>query len=118
MADPTTMDRSAGDKPFGPIAAAFLSAGVGGVVLGILVVLAEASSGIKDALELNSRVGPLSGKTIFAVVAWLVTWVVLHVVLKDKDPDAKKVFVWTGVLFGIAVLLTFPIFFQLFVPAE
>ena len=118
MADPTTMDRSAGDKPSGPIAAAFLSAGAGGVVLGILVVLAEASPGIKDALDLNSRVGPLSGKTIFAVLAWLIAWVVLHVVLKDKNPDTKKVFVWTGVLFGIAVLLTFPTFFLMFAAEE
>jgi hypothetical protein len=118
MADTPMIDRATGDKTFGPIAAAFLSAGVGGVVLGILVVLAEASSGIKDALELNARVGPLSGKTIFAVVAWLVAWVVLHVVLKDKDPEPTKVFVWTGVLFAIAIVLTFPIFFQLFVAEE
>jgi len=118
MAETSTMERPSGSKPFGPVAAAFLAAGVGGVVLGALTTLAEASEGIKDALDLNSRVGPLSGKTIFAVAAWLVAWAILHVAMKDKDPAPRTIFIWTGVLYAVAVLLTFPIFFQLFAPAE
>jgi hypothetical protein len=114
MADTSTIDRATGAKPFGPVAAAFLAAGVGAVALGILVILAEASSGIHDALELNTRVGPLSGKTVFAVLAWLVAWVILHIALRDKDPDPKKVFIWTGVMFGFALLLTFPPIFLSF----
>jgi hypothetical protein len=106
------------EKPFGPVAAAFLSAGIGAVALGILTTLAEASAGVKDALELNERVGPLSGKTVFAMVAWLVSWAILHPVLKDKNPAVKAVFTWTAIMFAVALVLTFPTFFLAFAPEE
>lgn len=106
------------DKHFGPVAAVFVSAGLGGLVLGLLTTLAEASETIKGWLELNERVGPLSGKTIFAVLAWLVAWAILHAVWKDKDPDERTVFIVTAVLFAVALVLTFPIFFQAFAAEE
>ena len=102
------------NKPFGPVAAVFIAAGVGAVVLGILTTLAEASGSIKDALQLNDGVGPLSGKTIFGVLAFLVLWGVLHTLWKAKDPSPKKVFLWAWILMAVGVVLTFPIFFQLF----
>jgi len=34
------------------------------------VTLDEASTGVHDFLQFNDRVGPLSGKTIFAVIAY------------------------------------------------
>jgi hypothetical protein len=119
MAD-TRMQDGAGpeteepSKPFGPVAAVFLATGIAAVVLGLLTVLAEASEGISDALQWNARVGPLSGKTIGAVVVFAIVWVVLHQVWKTKDPDPRKVFLWTWILLAVGVLLTFPIFFQLF----
>jgi len=122
MADTDMMQRdgstSAGERPFGPVAAAFYAAGIGALVLGILTTLAEASTGIKDALQLSDSVGPLAGKTIGAVIAWAVSWFVLHTVLKGKDPDPRKVFVWTAVLVGVGFLLTFPTFFQMFTPED
>jgi len=115
MEQPSGAPETAG-MPFGPVAAMFLSVGIGGLVLGILTTLAEASEGIKSALEFSKRVGSLSGKTIIAVAAWLVSWAILHAALRDKSPSPKTVFTWTAVLFGIAVILTFPTFFQLFAP--
>ena len=113
------MPRAGGiDKPFGPVAAAFLAAGLGALVLGILTTLAEANDGIASALEWSKSVGPLMGKTIVAVIAFVISWVVLHVVLRDKDLDTRKVFAWTAVLVAIGFLLTFPTFFQLFAPEE
>jgi cytosine/uracil/thiamine/allantoin permease len=101
-------------KPFGPVAAAFLASGIGAVVLGILTTLAEASEGWATRLEFNSRVGALSGKTIVALIAYFVSWALLHVTLKDKRPDVTKVFMWTGILVVIGLILTFPTFFQMF----
>lgn len=101
-------------KPFGPVAAGFLAAGVGSVVLGLLTVLAEASAGAKDFLDLYKPVGPLAGKTIFAVVAYIIAWVVLGVAYKGKDPEPRKVFMWTWILLAIGFLMTFPTFFLLF----
>lgn len=113
-----TPDGQISDKPFGPVAAAFLASGIGAVVLGILTTLAEASEGIKSALEWSKSVGPLMGKTIIAVIAFAVSWVILHIAFRDKDLDPRKVFTWTAVLVGIGFVLTFPTFFQLFAPEE
>ncbi len=106
------------DKPFGPVAAAFLSAGISAVLLGILTTLSEASGGIKTALEWFKSVGSLSGKTIISSAVFFVLWAILHPVLKDKALDPRKVFMWTGVLVAIGLVLTFPVFFQLFAPEE
>ena len=54
------------DKPFGPVAAVFLAAGIGALVLGILTTVAEASEDFKSALEWAKSVGSLSGKTLIA----------------------------------------------------
>ena len=108
------MTSSGAGKPLGPVAAVFYAAGVGSIVLGLLTVLAEANESIKDALQLSDPVGPLSGTTVFAVLAFLVAWGILHALMKDKDPAAGKMFLWTGVMVGIGVVLTFPTLFQAF----
>lgn len=108
------MASSGTGKPMGPVAAVFYASGIGSIVLGILTVLAEANSSIKDTLQLSDSVGPLSGKTIFAVLAFLIAWGVLHVLLREKDPAPGKVFLWTAVMVGVGILLTFPPLFQAF----
>lgn len=106
------------DKPFWPVAAVFLAAGIGSLVLGILTTLAEASETIKSALEWSKAVGPLAGKTIVSVAVFFLSWVVLHRALRGKDVSATRAFTWTAILVGAGLLLTFPTFFQLFAPAE
>ncbi len=101
------------DKPEGPIAAAIIAGGIGTLALGLLTVLVEASKGAKDALNLYNPVGPLAGKSIFAVVIWLLSWVVLHFYYRDKPFETRALIV-ALVLMGLGVLGTFPIFFQLF----
>lgn len=110
--------RYAADKPFGPVAAVFLAAGIGSVVLGILTTLAEANEDIKSALEWSTSIGPLMGKTLLATAAFVVAWAVLAVAFRDRDPRPQTVFTWVGVLVAIGIVLTFPTFFQLFAPAE
>ncbi|MER3453166.1 MAG: hypothetical protein C4344_05880 [Acidimicrobiia bacterium] len=109
---------TAAHKPFGPVAAVFVSTAIGAVVLGVLTTLAEASARVASALTFSTRVGPLSGKTIIAVAAWLVSWAILHPALARKRPSPTAVFAWTAVLFGVAVILTFPPFFELFAPGK
>ena len=106
------------DKPEGPVAAAILAAGIGAFALGVLTTLAEASEGFKDFLNLYDPVGPLSGKTIGAVIVWLIAWVVLHMMYRHRAIESRKVLTASLVLIGLGVLGTFPIFFQLFAPAE
>lgn len=106
------------DKPEGPVSAAILAGGVGALLLGLLTTLAEASTDIKDLLSFYDPVGPLSGKTIGAIVLWLITWGVLHMMWKDKAVESTRVVVATLILIGLGALGTFPIFFQAFAPAE
>ncbi|MFG2059299.1 hypothetical protein ACGFI9_35330 [Micromonospora sp. NPDC048930] len=102
------------DKPEGPIAAAILAAGVGGLTLGIVTTLVEASTGFKDALNWNNDVGPLSGKTIVSVVVWLVAWAALHLVYRSKQYETRRALIIALVLIGLGVVGTFPTFFQAF----
>jgi hypothetical protein len=103
-----------GDKPFGPVAAAFLAAGVGSLVLGLVTTISEASASFADKLNWSNPVGPLSGKTIITVIAWLAAWAILYVVFRGKDPAPRGVYWLTTVLVAVGLVLTFPIFFDLF----
>jgi hypothetical protein len=102
------------DKPEGPIAAAIIAGGVGAAALGVVTTLSEASTRVSDWLAWSDRVGPLSGKTILAVVVWLVAWAVLHVTLRSRPYETRRALVVSLVLIGLGVLGTFPTFFQLF----
>lgn len=106
------------DKPEGPIVAAILAGGIGSLALGVFTTLAEASTTIKEWLDWNSDVGPLSGKTVMAVIVWLVSWAILHAVYRNRKAETRQALTIALVLIGLGVLGTFPTFFQLFTPAE
>jgi hypothetical protein len=113
---PASTERPAeiAEKPSGPVAAVLLAAGIGALMLGILTVWAEASVGFKDSLAYSDRVGPLAGKTIWAVVAFFVSWGALTVGLRGRRVDLAKVTVISLVLLGLGYLGTFSSFFRLF----
>jgi hypothetical protein len=103
-------------KPFWPVAAAFLAAGFGVLVLGVLTTLAEASTTIKDWLQFSDQVGPLSGKTLVSVAAWLVAWAALTVALRGRQVAPRTVYWLTGLLVALGLIGTFPSFFEQFAP--
>jgi hypothetical protein len=100
--------------PNGPAAAAVLAAGIGSALYGLIVLLAEANTAIHDLMIINKDVGPLSGKTTFGMMAWLVVWGALHRVWRNRNVTFARVFTITLALLGAALLLTFPPFFLLF----
>lgn len=112
-----TSDAGSG-KPFGPVAAVFIASGLASLVLGLCTTLAEASGGIKSALEWSKSVGPLMGKVGVASVVFFLSWGILYAMWKTKDPKPKTIWIATTVLISAGILLTFPIFFQMFAPAE
>lgn len=121
----TTMPEAT--KPSGPPAASMIAAGIGSVVLGLGVVLNEYSAGIKSAIGIDfnaflqfdknygigSGVGPLSGKVTLAVIAFVVSWVILHYAWRGKEVDLGRAFVATLILVGIGFALTFPPIFMI-----
>jgi hypothetical protein len=106
------------DKREGPVAAAILAGGVGAFALGVLTTLAEMSPSLKEFLNFHDPVGPLAGKTTYAVLIWLVAWVVLHMAYRDKQVETRKALTVALVLVGLGALGTFPVFFQAFAPAD
>jgi hypothetical protein len=106
------------EKPNGPVAAVLIAAGIGAVVLAILTVWAEASEGFAESLQYSDRVGPLSGKTIWAAVAFVVSWIVLGFGLRRRSVDLWKATILAVVLFALAYVGTFSEFFMLFAPEE
>ena len=102
------------DRPTGPVAAALLATGIGVFTLGLLTTLSEASTGIHDFLDLRDDVGPLSGKTILAVVAYLGSWAILHALWRRQNPVLRPILIATAVLIVLGILGTFPTFFQAF----
>jgi len=52
--------------------------------------------------------GPLSGRTILAVVLWLASWLVLHILCKNRRIDFFKVSMWTLLFVALGLVGTFP----------
>ena len=104
------------DRPFWPVAAAFLAAGIGVFVLGLVTTLAEAVETFKEWLQFSDPVGPLSGKTLLAVAAFVVSWPILHVALRGRDISERTVYMLTAALVVIGLIGTFPTFFESFAP--
>jgi fluoride ion exporter CrcB/FEX len=108
------LDQHFEDKPEGPVSAAIIAGGIGAFALGLLTTLAEANETIKGWLELKASVGPLSGKTTLAVLAWLVAWGILHGVLRSIRHETRRAFTIALILIALGVIGTFPTFFQAF----
>jgi hypothetical protein len=108
-------------KPNGPVAAAFVAAGIGALVLGILVVLNDVSPEISKFLKFDASygigkgVGPLSGKAVLGTAAFLGSWVVLHLFARGKEVNFSRWFAAALILVFAGFALTFPPIFEFIV---
>jgi len=96
----------------GQAVAVVLAAGIGSFVLGLMTILSEGSTSIHDGLELIDRVGPLSGKVTWAMVAWAVSWAALAGVLRRRELKWTIPLAVAGVLLLAGIILTLPPVFQ------
>ncbi len=107
-------------KPNGPVAAAFIAAGVGCLALGVLVVLNEAKILTNAILDFSKNygigagVGQLSGKVILSTIAFLVTWGVLGYLWRRRELNFGRAFAVALILVAVGFALTFPPIFELF----
>jgi hypothetical protein len=98
--------------PNGSAMAAILAAATGVLALGFLTSLAAAALGVREWLEFQRRVGPLSGKTTMAGVAWLIAWALLHLAWRRRDVPFVPVVLLAGALIIVGNLLMFPPIFE------
>jgi len=92
----------------GPGAATVLAAGLGALTLGILALLGDAFPRISAALNLWKPTGALSGVTDFAILVWVLAWVVLWRRWARRSVDMKVVN-WAAIaMFAVAAVFTFP----------
>jgi hypothetical protein len=96
------------------IASALLAAGIGCLVMGIVTTLSEALKPVADLLNLYKPTGPLSGKSLVAIIVWLAAWALLSRVSKGKQINTSK---WIGcamICVALGFITTFPLFFDMF----
>ncbi len=100
--------------PTGPAAAAILSGSIGIAVFGLMTTGAVLSEGLKNFLNWYNPSGPLVGKAGIGILAWLISWAILHNMWKEKDVALPKVVTWSAVLILVGLALTFPPIFEAF----
>ena len=100
----------------GAAAAALLAAVIGIFVLALMIVLAEAKEDFSNWLKWDNEVGPLSGKSSLALIAWAAAWPVLHLLLYRRDGVLLAASAVSLVLFVAAMVLMFPPVFDKFAP--
>ena len=97
----------------GPAAAVIMAAGIGCAALGIDTLLVEAGPKFfEKALNLYAPVGPLSGKVVIEVLAFVISWIVLGLGLRNKNVNFRR---WAAIailLIVIGLLGTFPPVFE------
>ncbi len=98
--------------PTGIVVAALFAALVGLLTLAVVNVYSDANGAFATAITLNSGIGPYSGKELFWLGGWFLSWVVLHFALRKKQLNLRS---WFGTwLIGMAVatLLMYPPVFE------
>jgi hypothetical protein len=102
------------EQPNGPAVAAIVAAAIGVFTLGLLTTLSEANTDVHDFLDIKNRVGPLSGKTTFSVIVYLVAWAALLPALWKRSVPFASAMLVAAALIAAGFVGTFPEFFQLF----
>ncbi len=98
----------------GAAAAAILACSLGCLVIGILTLLVQISPAIAASLNWWSPVGPLSGETGLGIFAWLVSWILLHFILRKREPNMFLVGAFSFLFLALAMVLLFPPFYEKF----
>lgn len=112
-------------KVNGAAAAAFISAGIGAVGMMISHHFSDTNKDVEKSLKslgswipgsvspdpMWGNIGSYAGKETVFLIAWLVSWAILYVVLKNKQLRATTIFFWMFSLFTLATAMSWhPLF--------
>ena len=100
----------------GPAAAALGGTVLGLMALGLSQVYSERSEPFKHAMQSLGNlwmpgaagIGPYSGKETVALLVWLLSWAVLHLVLRKREVNLIVAGIFTLVLVGVATTILWP----------
>jgi hypothetical protein len=117
------MNPSAESRSSGPACAAVLAAALGLLALALAQVLSEVSAAFKSAMQIlgdswmpgAAGIGPYSGKETVALLVWLISWAILHVLWKPRELSVGRLGTIALALIGIATTLVWPPVTELFV---
>lgn len=106
--------------PGGIAVAALLSAMLGMLTLAVVNVFTAASKPFNAWVHGVGKlwmpgaegIGPYSGKETLALIAWLGSWLVLHVALRERDLEISRWFIVFLVGVAIATTLIWPPVFE------
>ncbi|HEU5315069.1 MAG TPA: hypothetical protein VFX49_03110 [Chloroflexota bacterium] len=103
-------------KPTGAAGAALLSGGLGLFAMSISQVMAEGSEAAKTAIHNLGKlwipgaqgIGPYSGKETIALAVWLVSWAILHYVLRRREINLTAYGIAFLLLIGLSTTIFWP----------
>ena len=106
--------------PSGAAVAAIISAVLGMLTLAIVNWGTAASKGFNEWVHGIGRlwmpgadgIGPYSGKETLSLLVWIVSWIVLHVALKNRELNLGRWLIVFLVGIGIATTLVWPPVFE------
>ena len=106
------------DRPNGPAAAALLAGGIGCGVLGLLTFYNQVfpTTSLSKSLNWYNPVGTLAGKSSLAILAFLVSWILLGLLWRGREVNFRVIAIVSLVLLVIGLLGTFPPVWNLFIP--
>ena len=99
----------------GPVWAAILASAIGCASFGVLTDLSEVFKlTFAPKLVFYKPTGDLSGKSTLAVLAWIASWLILHLRWKQRHLEHTGLIASVAIgLVLLALVATFPPFFEL-----
>ncbi len=109
-------------KTNGRAAAAFLSGGVGAMTMMIVHHICDTNADFEKWIKFTfgawipgainpdpmwGNIGSYAGKETTMLLGWLVSWAILHVVLKDKEVRPRTIFLWMLGLYTVAASMAY-----------
>ncbi|GAN76646.1 hypothetical protein [Acidisphaera rubrifaciens] len=94
--------------PNGPGAAAVLGTGIGVAALGVFALAGDALPPVARLFDIYHPTGPLSGVTSGAIAVWLLSWLGLHLLWRDRSVRLGPVVAAAAIGFAVGLVLTFP----------
>ena len=106
--------------PSGPAVAAIISAVLGLITLAVVNWGTAASKAFNEWVHGIGKlwmpgaegIGPYSGKETLSLLVWIVSWIVLHIALRNRDLNLNRWLIVFLVGVGIATTLLWPPVFE------